>query len=119
MRLSSKPALARYSAAMRLSASLIRLLPEKSYKISKQHISAACLLAAGAWKGDVELRKEEKEVIMTKNRENVRDPPPAAGKEKRYKEITNSLSITFPQYHFTTDYRLIFCTFFASFNYFA
>ena len=52
----------------------------------------------------MELRKEEKEVIMTKNRENVREPSPAAGKEKRYKEITNSLSITFPQYHFTTDY---------------
>ena len=76
MRLSSKPALARYSAAMRLSASLIRLLPEKSYKISKQHISAACLLAAGARKGDAELRKEEKEVIMTKNRENVRKTHP-------------------------------------------
>ena len=76
MRLSSKPALARYSAAMRLSASLIRLLPEKSYKISKQHISAACLLAAGARKGDVELRKEEKEVIMTKNRENIRKTHP-------------------------------------------
>lgn len=56
---------------------------------------------------------------MTKNRENVRKPLPAAGKEKRDKEITNSLSITFPQYHFTTVYGLFFRIFFASFNYFA
>jgi hypothetical protein len=76
MRLSSKPALARYSVAMRLSASLIRLLPEKSYKISKQHISAACLLAAGARKGNVEFKKGRKGGSMTKNRENVREPPP-------------------------------------------
>ena len=64
----------------------------------------------------MELRKEEKEVIMTKNRENVREPPPAAGKEKRYKEITNSLSITFPQYHFTTDYGLVIPLFFRFFS---
>ena len=103
MRLSSKPALARYSAAMRLSASLIRSLPEKSYKISKQHVSAACL-SLRRERGKQQTRKEDKEVLHSVENAQRSRPRQWKGKRKRDIGATNDLSITFPQYHFTTDY---------------
>lgn len=54
---------------------------------------------------------------MTKSEKmSARRPRQWKGKRKRNIGATNDLSITFPQYHFSTVYGLIFRIFFASFS---